>query len=113
MKQYLDLLQDVLDNGIERKDRTGTGTRAVFGRTMRFNMQEGFPAVTTKKLAFESLKAELLWFLSGSNDVKDLQKLGSRIWDANAEASYWKPFAKFPGDMGRVYGVQWRRWMTV
>ena len=112
MKQYLDLMKEVMESGVNRPDRTGVGRRSVFGRTMRFNMADGFPAVTTKKLAFESVKAELLWFLSGSSDVKDLQKLGSKIWDANAEAPYWKPHAKFNGDMGRVYGVQWRKWKT-
>ena len=110
MKQYLDLLKDVLENGNDRTSRTGVDTRNVFGRTMRFDMGHGFPAITTKKLAFESLKAELLWFLKGSSDVKELQKLGSHIWDANAEADYWKPKARFEGDLGRIYGVQWRSW---
>lgn len=110
MKQYLDALRYILENGIDREDRTGTGTRAAFGMQMRFKMENGFPAVTTKKLAFNSLKAELLWFISGSSDVRELQKLGSHIWDANAEADYWKQKAKFPGDLGRIYGVQWRRW---
>ncbi len=110
MKQYLDLLYDVLEHGDDRVDRTGIGTRAVFGRTMRFRMEHGFPAVTTKKLAFESVKAELLWFLKGSRDVKELQAMGSRIWDGNAYADYWKPKAEFDGDVGRIYGVQWRSW---
>lgn len=112
MKQYLQALKYVLENGDDRVDRTGVGTRAVFGMRMRFNMTDGFPAVTTKKLAFRSMAAELLWFISGSSDVKDLQKLGSHIWDANAEAPYWKGRARFPGDLGRVYGVQWRHWET-
>ena len=112
MKQYLDALKQVLDEGIDRPDRTGVGSRAVFGVKMRFNMEDGFPAVTTKKLAFKSMKAELLWFLKGSNDVKELQALGSHIWDANAGADYWKPKAKFDGDLGRVYGVQWRKWKS-
>jgi thymidylate synthase len=73
-------------------------------------MNDGFPAVTTKKLAFNSMKAELLWFIKGSSDVKELQKLGCHIWDANAEADYWKPKARFEGDLGRIYGVQWRKW---
>ncbi len=77
---------------------------------MRYNMADGFPAITTKKLAFKATKAELLWFISGSSDVKKLQELGCRIWDANAEADYWKPKARFKGDLGRVYGVQWRSW---
>ncbi len=112
MKQYLDLLQEIIDHGVDRPDRTGVGTRAVFGRMMRFDMADGFPAITTKRLAFNALKAELLWFISGSSDVKDLQKLGCHIWDANAEADYWKPKAKFTGDVGRIYGVQWRSWRT-
>ena len=110
MKQYLDLLKDVLENGDDRMDRTGVGTRAVFRRTMRFRMADGFPAVTTKKLAFNAVKGELIWFLSGSSDVKELQKLGCHIWDENAESDYWKPKARFEGDLGRVYGVQWRSW---
>ncbi|MBI2651820.1 thymidylate synthase [Candidatus Woesearchaeota archaeon] len=112
MEQYLDALKDILGNGIDRKDRTGTGTRALFGMQMRFNMEDGFPAVTTKKLAFNSMKAELLWFIKGSSDVKELQKMGCSIWDANAEAPYWKKKAKFKGDVGRIYGVQWRKWKT-
>lgn len=112
MKQYLKALKYVLDKGVDRADRTGVGTRAVFGMQMRFDMAEGFPAVTTKKLAFNSMKAELLWFISGSNDAKELQKLGSRIWDANVSAPYWSKKASFPGDVGRIYGVQWRKWKT-
>lgn len=110
MKQYLDLLQDILKNGTDRSDRTGVGTRAVFGRQMRFGMVDGFPAVTTKKLAWRTMLAELLWFLNGSRDVRELQLLGSHIWDGNAEAGYWKPHAEFEGDVGRIYGVQWRHW---
>lgn len=112
MKQYLDLLGEILEEGVDREDRTGTGTRAVFGRQLRFRMTDGFPAVTTKKLAFNSMAAELLWFLNGSRDVNELRRLGSRIWDANAEAEYWKPKAEFHGDVGRIYGVQWRSWRT-
>ena len=112
MKQYLDALKLVSEQGIDRPDRTGIGSRAYFGVQMRFNMADGFPAVTTKKLAFNAMKAELLWFLSGSSDVKELQKLGCHIWDGNAEADYWKPKAKFEGDLGRVYGVQWRKWKS-
>lgn len=110
MRQYLDALSYILENGVDKPNRTGIDTRGVFGMTMRFAMKDGFPAVTTKKLAFKSLKAELLWFISGSSDVNELQKLGSHIWDENAEADYWKPKARFPGDLGRVYGVQWRHW---
>ncbi|MDO8600326.1 MAG: thymidylate synthase [bacterium] len=112
MRQYLDALQHIMEHGVDRPNRTGIDTRAVFGLPLRFSMKDGFPAMTTKKLAFNSMKAELLWFISGSSDVKELQKLGSRIWDANAEADYWKPKAKFEGDLGRVYGVQWRSWRT-
>lgn len=112
MKQYLDVLQKIMDKGIDRPDRTGVGSRALFGIPLRFAMAEGFPAVTTKKLAFEAVKAELLWFLSGSSDVRELQKLGCHIWDSNANAEYWKPKARFEGDLGRVYGVQWRRWKS-
>ncbi len=110
MKQYLDALRYVLEKGIDKKDRTGVGARSIFGMQMRFNMEEGFPAITTKKLAFNSMKAELLWFIKGSSDNNELMKMGCKIWEANAEAPYWKPKAKFPGDLGRVYGVQWRKW---
>src|SRR3989344_1206612 len=120
MQQYLDALKNVLENGTDRKDRTGIGTRAVFGMQMRFNMEDGFPAVTTKKIAWKSVVSELLWFVEGSGDERRLAGIlhGTRdsskqtIWTANAEADYWKPKAKFPGDLGRVYGVQWRRWKT-
>ena len=112
MKQYLDALKHIMENGVDRQNRTGISTRAVFGVQMRFKMKDGFPAVTTKKLAFNSMKAELLWFIKGISDVKELQKMGCHIWDANAEAPYWKSKARFPGDLGRVYGVQWRHWKT-
>ena len=118
MKQYLDALKYILENGIDRQSRTGIRTRAVFGMQMRFNMQDGFPAVTTKKLAWNSVVSELLWFIEGSNDERRLAEIlyGTRdeskrtIWTANAEADYWKPKAKFDGDVGRIYGVQWRKW---
>ena len=118
MKQYLDALRHVLENGADRKDRTGTGTRAVFGMQMRFNMEDGFPAMTTKKLPWKSVASELLWFIEGSDDERRLVEIlhGARdsdkktIWTANAEADYWKPKARFEGDLGRVYGVQWRKW---
>ena len=118
MKQYLDALRHVLENGADRKDRTGTGTRAVFGMQMRFNMEDGFPAMTTKKLPWKSVVSELLWFIEGSDDERRLAEIlhGARdsdkktIWTANAEADYWKPKARFEGDLGRVYGVQWRKW---
>lgn len=111
MKQYLKTLQHVLDTGTNRSERTGVGTRAIFGVQQRYDLSKGFPAVTTKKLAFKQVTAELLWFLTGSSDNKELNKLGCHIWDANANADYWKPKAKFEGDLGRVYGVQWRSWM--
>ena len=120
MKQYLDALKYVLENGIEKENRTGIKSRAVFGMQMRFNMEDGFPAITTKKLAWNSVVSELLWFIEGSNDERRLAEIlyGTRdkgrktIWTANAEADYWKPKAKFEGDLGRIYGVQWRKWKS-
>ena len=117
MKQYLDLLQDILDNGEVKDDRTGVGTYSVFGRHIRFDLRRGFPAVTTKKLAWKACVGELLWFIEGSSDERRLAELTHgtsegkvTIWTPNAEAPYWKPKAKFEGDLGRVYGVQWRHW---
>lgn len=113
MKQYHDVLRQVLNDGIDRDDRTGVGTRSLFGLQMRFDLQEGFPAVTTKKLAWKAVVSELLWFIEGSGDERKLAEINSSpttIWTANAEADYWKPKAKFEGDLGRVYGVQWRHW---
>lgn len=117
MKQYHDLLQDILDNGEEKDDRTGVGTRSVFGRNLRFDLRRGFPAITTKKLAWKACVGELLWFIEGSSDERRLAELthgGAEgkvtIWTPNALAPYWKPKAKFEGDLGRVYGVQWRHW---
>ena len=118
MKQYHQALEHVLQNGKNKTDRTGVGTRSVFGYQMRFNLQDGFPATTTKKLAWRAVVSELLWFLEGSGDERRLAEIlhGTRdaskktIWTANAEADYWKPNAVFEGDLGRVYGVQWRQW---
>ena len=118
MKQYIDLLQHILDNGEDRDDRTGVGTKSVFGYQMRFNLQDGFPAVTTKKLAWKAVVSELLWFISGSTNERDLCEIlhGTRdtekstIWTANANSDYWKSKAKFEGDCGRIYGYQMRRW---
>jgi thymidylate synthase len=112
VRQYLDLLRKALDTGVDRDDRTGTGTRAIFGEVMRFRMSDGFPAVTTKRLAFRSVLAELLWFIAGSSDVNELHALGVRIWDGNAYAPYWTPKARFDGDAGRNYGQQWRDWIA-
>jgi thymidylate synthase len=116
MKTYLAALQHVLDHGVQRSDRTGTGTIGIFGMQQRYDLIEGFPAVTTKKLAFKACLSELLWFLEGSSDERRLAEIlhGSSeedkrtIWTDNALASYWLPKAKFQGDLGRVYGVQWR-----
>ena len=120
MKTYLDALQFVLDNGITKTDRTGTGTISVFGMQQRYDLSKGFPAVTTKKLAWKSVVSELLWFIEGTGDEHRLREIlhGSResekttIWTANATAPYWKAKSKFDGDLGRVYGVQWRHWRT-
>lgn len=117
MKQYHDLQQDILDNGELKDDRTGVGTISVFGRSLRFDLRRGFPAITTKKLAWKACVGELLWFIEGSSDERRLAELTHgtsegkvTIWTPNAEAPYWKPKAKFEGDLGRVYGVQWRHW---
>lgn len=111
MKQYLAVLKDVLDNGKDRESK-GSKSRALFGQTMRFNMADGFPIVTTKKVPFEYVKAELLWFLSGSTNVYDLKKIAPncKIWDADAFKDSWVNKAKCPGDIGRMYSAQWRDW---
>ncbi len=110
MKKYLSLLQKVMDEGVDKPDRTGTGTRSYFGMQERYDLSKGFPAVTTKKLFFKSVKAELLWFISGSRDISDLHERDCHIWDANVDADYWKDKKEFKTDAGRVYGVQWRDW---
>jgi thymidylate synthase len=117
---YLNALRDILETGDARPDRTGVGTISKFGIQMRFNLQQGFPAVTTKKLAWKACKSELLWFIEGSGDENRLKELlyGERytdkktIWSDNATAPYWvnKRLQRHAGDLGRVYGVQWRRW---
>lgn len=112
MKHYLEALNYVLQNGDDRIDRTGVGTRAVFGMQMRYDLQKGFPVVTTKKLAFKMVKAELLWFIKGERDINKLREMGCYIWDANVNADYWKEKTEFEGDAGRIYGVQWRDWRT-
>lgn len=135
---YMNLIADVLLNGEERGDRTGTGTTSAFGRSLDIDLSAGFPAVTTKKLMLKGVTSELLWFIEGSGDERRLAEIlhGTRartiekqelvqgelvtnqkelntIWTANAEAPYWKPRAKFEGDLGQVYGVQWRSWPSV
>lgn len=100
---YEDLLRDVLENGTSTPDRTGTGTRSVFGRQLRFDLEAGFPLITTKRVHFKSVAAELLWFLRGESNVSWLQEQGVRIWNEWADEN---------GDLGPVYGVQWRSWPT-
>ena len=130
-KQYITLLQDILDYGVEKQDRTGTGTKSIFGYTIRHNMKDGFPLLTTKKMPFRLIATELLWFLRGDTNIKYLVDNGCHIWDGDAyknylnetqhEAAYTKEefinliktddeFAKKWGDLGPVYGKQWRKW---
>ncbi|MEO8877583.1 MAG: thymidylate synthase [Polyangiaceae bacterium] len=108
MQAYLDLLRRILNDGRDRPDRTGTGTRAVFGHQMRFDLREGFPLLTTKKLHTKSIFEELLWFLSGSTHVKPLQDRGVRIWNEWATAEQCARFGRKEGDLGPIYGHQWR-----
>lgn len=121
MKQYLDILRNVLENGEDRPDRTGTGTRSLLGIQFRCNLNDGFPCLTTKKLLWKSAIGEILWWLEGSGDERRLAEIihekprselvnKKTVWTANANADYWKPKAKFEGDLGRPYGVQVRNW---
>lgn len=103
MQQYLDLMRHIRDTGVDRADRTGTGTRSVFGYQMRFDLQEGFPLLTTKKLHTRSIFIELLWFLKGATNIEYLKENNVRIWD---------PWADENGDLGPIYGYQWRSWPT-
>ncbi len=118
MKQYLDALQHILGNGEDKDDRTGVGTKSVFGYQMRFDLRKGFPAVTTKKLAWKSVVGELLWMLEGSGNERRLAEIThdtrddnvNTIWTANLNAPYWASKTLTTGDLGRVYGIQWRSW---
>lgn len=116
MNQYLNALQEVLNKGTVRDDRTGVGTIGLFGMQQRYDLSESFPAVTTKRLAWRACVGELLWMIEGSGDERRLAEIthgepgGVTIWTPNAYAPYWRPRAQYDGDLGRVYGVQWRHW---
>lgn len=118
---YLELLREVMDKGSDRPDRTGVGVRSLFGKQTKFNLRNGVPVITTKKMNLASIVSELLWFIEGSGDERRLAEIRfgkpraelsgkQTIWTANAEAPYWRGRAQFEGDLGRVYGTQWRGW---
>jgi len=107
-KQYQDLLRDILENGVEKGDRTGTGTISVFGRQIRHNLNDGFPLLTTKKMAIKSIMTELKWFLKGRTDIQYLRDNGCKIWDGDFEKA-----GKIDGTLGPIYGKQWREWVTI
>jgi thymidylate synthase len=119
MKAYLDILEAIYENGVDREGRNGV-IRAQFAKQFRHDLADGFPALTTKRLAFKLVKGELLWFLEGPHKdgrasderFQEIIERDSTIWTDNAEADYWKPNAQFNGDVGRIYGVQWRSWRT-
>jgi len=120
VQNYNELCKKIILTGPQNIDRTGVGTISLFGEQLRFNLQDGFPAITTKRLAWKAVVGELLWFIEGSGDERRLAEIthGTRegvttIWTPNAMAPYWKDKAKFAGDLGRVYGVQWRHWRYV
>ena len=121
MQNYNELCKKIILTGTQDIDRTGVGTVSLFGEQLRFNLQDGFPAVTTKRLAWKSVVSELLWFIEGSGDERRLAEIlhGTRdeskqtIWTANANSGYWLPKSRYAGDLGRVYGVQWRHWRYV
>ena len=115
----MELLKDILDNGEERTDRTSVGTISLFARQLKFDLRKGFPAITTKKLAWKAVVGELLWFIEGSSSERRLAEITHgtaegtvTIWTPNALAPYWKDKAQFKGDLGRIYGVQWRHWRS-
>ena len=120
VQNYNELCKKIILTGPQVIDRTGVGTISLFGEQLRFNLQDGFPAITTKKLAWKSVVSELLWFIEGSGDERRLAEIlyGTRdeskktIWTANANADYWLPNSSYNGDLGRVYGVQWRHWRS-
>lgn len=112
MYKYLDLMDEVLTFGVNRPDRTGIGTKALFFKKLSFDLQEGFPLITTKEMNFKSIKAELIGFLNSVESAREFRRIGTKIWDANANAEYWQKslFCKGKDDLGRIYGTQWRNW---